>query len=83
MPALQLSFNGTFALKKEDLLKILKAAQDDIGLKDNRQGLMERTGLGNEKVLRIKSWAKRSGLVNDQIFEGNHETGGKQTEKRR
>ena len=68
MPALQLSFNGTFALKKEDLLKILKAAQDDIGLKDNRQGLMDRTGLGNEKVLRIKSWAKRSGLVNDQIL---------------
>ena len=68
MPALQLSFNGTFALKKEDLLKILQVAQDDIGLNDNRQGLMNRTGLGNEKVLRIKSWAKRSGLVNDQTL---------------
>ena len=63
MQNLQLSFHGTFALKKEDLLKILHAAQEEQGLKDSRQGLMDRTGLGNEKVLRIKSWAIRSGFV--------------------
>lgn len=63
MPALQLSFHGTFALKKEDILKILQAAQESQGLKDTREGLMNRTGLGNEKVLRIKSWAIRAGLV--------------------
>jgi hypothetical protein len=63
MPALQLSFHGTFALKKEDVLKILQAAQETKGLKDTREGLMNRTGLGNEKVLRIKSWAIRAGLV--------------------
>lgn len=68
MPALQLSFHTTFALKKEDLLKMLKAAQDEIGLKDNLEGLKDRTGLGNKKVGPIKSWAKRSGLVNDQTL---------------
>ncbi|MDB9527855.1 DUF4007 family protein [Oscillatoria sp. CS-180] len=65
MSGLQLSFHGTFALKKEDVLKILQAAQEEQGLKDSRQGLMDRTGLGNEKVLRIKSWAIRAGLVQD------------------
>lgn len=65
MSGLQLSFHGTFALKKEDVLKILQASQEEQGLKDSRQGLMDRTGLGNEKVLRIKSWAIRSGLVQD------------------
>jgi hypothetical protein len=69
MPDLQLSFHGTFALKKDDVLKILQAAQESQGLKDTRAGLMERTGLGNEKVLRIKSWAIRCGLV-----DGNHLT---------
>ncbi|NEQ47456.1 MAG: DUF4007 family protein [Leptolyngbya sp. SIOISBB] len=65
MSGLRLSFHGTFALKKEDVLKILQAAQEKQGLKDSRQGLMDRTGLGNEKVLRIKSWAIRAGLVQD------------------
>jgi hypothetical protein len=64
MSDLHLGFHGTFALKKQqDLIKILKAAQEEQGLKDSRQGLMNRTGLGNEKVLRVKSWAIRSGLV--------------------
>ncbi len=63
MPKLQLSFHGSFALKKEDLLKILHAAEEAKGLKDSRENLMARTGLGNEKVLRIKGWAIRSGLV--------------------
>jgi hypothetical protein len=69
MPDLQLSFHGKFALKKDDVLKILQAAQESQGLKDTRAGLMKRTGLGNEKVLRIKSWAIRCGLV-----DGNHLT---------
>ncbi|MEB3231920.1 MAG: DUF4007 family protein [Leptolyngbyaceae bacterium] len=63
MPDLQLSFHGTFALKKEDLLKILQAATEVQGLQGSKKELMERTGLGNEKVLRIKSWAKRSGFI--------------------
>jgi len=63
MPELKLSFHGTFALKKEDLIRILEAATDEQGLKDSREGLISRTGLGNEKVLRIKSWAIRAGLV--------------------
>ena len=63
MPELQLSFHGTFVLKKEDLLKILQIATEEKGLVGSRQELIERTGLGNEKVLRIKGWAIRSGLV--------------------
>jgi hypothetical protein len=63
MPELQLSFYGTFALKKQDVLKILEAADGVQGLNDSKQGLIERTGLGNEKILRIKSWAVRAGLV--------------------
>ena len=63
MPALKLSFHGTFALKKQDVLKLLEAAQNERGLHDSKDGLIERTGLGNEKVLRIKSWALRSGLI--------------------
>ena len=63
MPELQLSFHGTFVLKKEDLLRILQAATEEKGLTGNRQDLIERTGLGNEKVLRIKGWAIRCGLV--------------------
>lgn len=68
MSKLQLSFHGTFALKKEDLLKILHVATNAKGLNDSRDGLMDRTGLGNEKVLRIKSWALRSGLITDTTF---------------
>lgn len=63
MPKLQLSFHGTFALKKEDLLKILQACTEDKGLDDTKERLMERTGLGNQKVTPMKSWAVRAGLV--------------------
>jgi hypothetical protein len=63
MPELQLSFHGTFALKKEDILRILKAANEEKGVNDTRDNLVTRTGLGNEKVLRIKTWSIRSGLV--------------------
>jgi hypothetical protein len=65
MPDLKLSFHGTFSLKKEDILKILQSAQEKPALKDSREGLMRRTGLGNEKVLRIKSWAIRAGLIDN------------------
>jgi len=68
MPKLQLSFHGTFALKKEDILKILQAAAEEKGLADTLEGLMNRTSLGNEKVLRIKRWASRSGLVTDDLL---------------
>ncbi|MBW4582238.1 MAG: DUF4007 family protein [Tildeniella nuda ZEHNDER 1965/U140] len=63
MPALKLSFHGTFALKKQDVLKLLEVAETEQGLHGSLMELVERTGLGNEKVLRIKSWAVRSGLV--------------------
>jgi len=62
MPELQLSFHGTFALKKEDVLRTLKAATEEQGIDDTKVNLMSRTGLGNEKVLRIKAWSIRSGL---------------------
>jgi hypothetical protein len=64
MPEFNLSFHGTFALKKEDILRMLKVAEEEKGADDNKQNLMSRTGLGNEKVLRIKAWSIRSGLVN-------------------
>ena len=63
MSALKLSFHGTFALKKQDVLKLLEAAETEQALNGSLMELVERTGLGNEKVLRIKSWAVRSGLV--------------------
>jgi len=63
MPELQLSFHTTFAFKKDDVLKILKVAADENGLKDTTQNLIEKTGLGNKKVGPIKTWAIRSGLV--------------------
>lgn len=63
MTKMQLHFNGNFAFKKEDICKILKAANEEKGLKDNLQNLMDRTSLGNAKVGRIKSWAIRAGLV--------------------
>lgn len=68
MPKLQLSFHGTFALKKEELGKILDAATEAQGLKDSREGLMERTGLGNEKVFRVKGWAERSGFIRNDFL---------------
>jgi hypothetical protein len=63
MPKLQLSFHTTFALKKEDILRILQAAVEERGLSDSLEGLMHRTGLGNKKIVPMKSWATRSGLV--------------------
>lgn len=63
MVKLQLSFHGTFALKKEDLLKILRACTEEKGLDDTKENLMARTGLGNQKVTPMKSWAVRVGLV--------------------
>lgn len=68
MPDFQLSFHGTFALKKQDLLSIVKAATESDGLADKRQGLMKQTKLGNEKVLRIRGWALRSGLVSGKYL---------------
>ena len=62
MPELQLSFHTTFALKKEDVLRMLKAATEEKGINDNQKSLMSRTGLGNKKVSPIKTWAIRSGL---------------------
>ncbi|KYC40736.1 hypothetical protein WA1_24155 [Scytonema hofmannii PCC 7110] len=68
MPRLQLSFHTTFALKKEDLLKILCTAAEEQGLKDTIENLMERTSLGNKKVAPMKSWAMRAGLVRDNYL---------------
>ena len=63
MSEFNLSFHGSFALKKEDILRMIKVAEEEKGADDNKQNLMSRTGLGNEKVLRIKAWSIRSGLV--------------------
>lgn len=65
MPKLQLSFHTTFALKKEDLLKILQVAVEKQGLDDSLANLITRTGLGNKKVQGMKSWAMRTGLVRE------------------
>lgn len=65
MAKLQLHFNGNFALKKEEISRILQAATEEKGLNDDLQGLMDRTNLGNAKVGRIKSWAIRMGLIKD------------------
>ena len=65
MPKLQLSFHTTFALKKEEVQKILRCASEDIGLNDSPDNLQARTGLGNKKVTPIKSWATRAGLVEE------------------
>jgi hypothetical protein len=66
MPRLQLSFHTTFALKKEDLLKILQAASEETGLNDSLENLMQRTGLGNKKVAPMRFWAIRAGLIEDK-----------------
>lgn len=56
-------FNGTFALKREEVSRILKAASEEKALDDTLENLMDRTNLGNAKVGKIKSWAERGGLV--------------------
>ncbi|MGB3787983.1 MAG: DUF4007 family protein [Phormidesmis sp.] len=63
MPKLQLSFHTSFALKKEDIKKILTVAKEELGLNDSLENIIAKTGLGNKKVGPIKSWATRSGLV--------------------
>lgn len=63
MPHLQLGFHATFALKKIDLLKIIKAALEEKGLDAPLSVLMDKTGLGNKKVGPMRSWAIRSGLI--------------------
>jgi Protein of unknown function (DUF4007) len=65
MPKLQLSFHTTFALKKEDLGKILQVAAEEQGLEGSLDVLMEKTGLGNKKVGPMRSWAMRTGLVSN------------------
>jgi hypothetical protein len=66
MSEFNLSFHGTFALKKEDILRMIKVAEEEKGADDTKQNLMSRTGLGNEKVLRIKGWSILSGLVDKE-----------------
>ncbi|NJK99764.1 MAG: DUF4007 family protein [Spirulinaceae cyanobacterium SM2_1_0] len=63
MPKLQLGFHTTFALKKEDVRKVLNAASSEVGLKDSPDNLLVRTGLGNRKIGPVQSWAARAGLI--------------------
>ncbi|MEH2246239.1 DUF4007 family protein [Nostoc sp.] len=63
MAKLQLHFNGSFALKKDEISRILHTAAQDEGLNDSLPNLMEKTSLGNGKVGRVKSWAVRAGLI--------------------
>ena len=63
MAKLQLHFNGSFALKKDEISRLLHAATQEKGLNDSLPNLMEKTSLGNAKVGRIKSWAVRAGLI--------------------
>lgn len=72
MAKLQLSFHGTFAFKKEDIIKIIQAASEEKGLNDCLDNLMQRTGLGNRKVGPMTSWSSRAGLVKnkDLTLEG-------------
>lgn len=68
MPKLQLSFHGTFALKKEDIIKILQTASEETGLTGGLENLMAKTGLGNRKVPPMRSWASRAGLINGDFL---------------
>ncbi len=68
MAKMQLHFNGTFPLKKAEIKRILEVASEDKGLKDTLENLMAKTGLGNAKVGKIKTWAIRSGLVKDNYL---------------
>jgi len=68
MPQLQLGFHGKFALKKSDLLKLLSVANTEIGLNDSLTNLVNKTKFGSKKVTALKSWAIRSGLINDDNF---------------
>lgn len=63
MPKLQLGFHTSFALKKDDIIRILEAAIEEQGLNDSLENLIDRTKLGNKKVGPMRSWAIRSGLV--------------------
>ncbi|QSJ17845.1 hypothetical protein JYQ62_02960 [Nostoc sp. UHCC 0702] len=65
MVKLQLHFNGSFALKKDEVSRLLHAAAQEKGLNDSLPNLMEKTSLGNAKVGRVKSWAVRAGLIKD------------------
>jgi hypothetical protein len=65
MANIQLHFNGNFFLKKSEISIILKAASEPKGLNDTLENLMIRTSLGNAKVGRIKSWAIRAALIED------------------
>ncbi|MFM7888173.1 MAG: DUF4007 family protein [Pseudanabaena sp.] len=65
MAELNLSFHATFALKKADVLRIIKAAEEEKGLDDSRDNLVARTGMGAPKVGALKTWATRSGLVDN------------------
>lgn len=65
MPKLQLSFHTTFALKKDDIERILQVAQDENGLNSPNSELISRTGLGNKKIGPMKSWTYRGGLINE------------------
>ncbi|WP_026786967.1 DUF4007 family protein [Planktothrix rubescens] len=68
MTKIQLHFNGNFSLKKEEIKRILNAASETQGLKDTLQNLMAKTGLGNAKVGKIKTWSVRAGLIKDNYL---------------
>ncbi|MBR8827709.1 MAG: DUF4007 family protein [Gomphosphaeria aponina SAG 52.96 = DSM 107014] len=63
MAKLQLSFHTTFALKKEDIIKVMQVAASEKGLSDSLENLMEQTGLGNKKITPMKTWTTRAGLL--------------------
>ncbi len=65
MANLKMHFHGNFALKKEEIRRILQTATEEKGLNDTLENLMQRTSLGNAKVGQIKSWAIRAGLIQD------------------
>ncbi len=68
MTKIQLHFNPHFALKKEEIKRILDAATETEGLKDTLQNLMAKTGLGNAKVRKIQTWSVRAGLIKDNYL---------------
>lgn len=55
MPELQLGIFASYALKKEEILRILKMARRENGVNE--------TGLGSRKATTFKAWAVRSGLI--------------------
>jgi hypothetical protein len=65
MSSLNLSLFRNFALKKEDISKVIRAAHRYKGLSKDKEILMMQTSLGTEKVRPFLRLSNRSGLIKE------------------